>query len=111
MLFLSLIAGGALAASPEAAYLAARDKAIAEIKKLEDAKASESATQALEDKATADLVKQLKDLIGPVTIQGFAPADQLNIALRAGTEVTPGTSTASPPMARHSRISSSRRDR
>ncbi len=36
LLALSLAAGGALAASPEAAYLAARNKAIAEIKALED---------------------------------------------------------------------------
>jgi len=35
LLGLSLAAGGALAASPEAAYLAARDKYIAEIKALE----------------------------------------------------------------------------
>src|SRR5271168_803450 len=82
LVFLSLMAGGALAASPEATYLAARDKAIAEIKALQDAKTSESAIQATEDKATADLVKQLKDIIGPVAIEGFASPDHLNIALR-----------------------------
>jgi hypothetical protein len=82
LLFLSLMAGGASAASPEATYLAARDKAIAEIKALQDAKTSESAIQAVEDKATADLQKQLKDLIGPVAIEGFASPDHLNIALR-----------------------------
>jgi len=82
LVFLSLMAGGALAASPEATYLAARDKAIAEIKALQDAKTSESAIQAAEDKATADLVKQLKDIIGPVAIEGFASPDHLNIALR-----------------------------
>ena len=81
LMFLPLMAGGALAASPEAAYVAARDKAIAEIKALEDAKASESALQAAEDKASADLVKQLKAIIGPVAIEGFAAPDQLNIAL------------------------------
>jgi hypothetical protein len=82
LLLLPLMAGGALAASPEATYLAARDKAIAEIKALQDTKTSESAIQAAEDKATADLVKQLKDIIGPVAIEGFASADHLNIALR-----------------------------
>jgi hypothetical protein len=82
LVFLSLMAGGALAASPEATYLAARDKAIAEIKALQDAKTSESAIQAAEDKATADLVKQLKDIIGPLTIEGFASPYHLNIALR-----------------------------
>jgi hypothetical protein len=81
LLFLPLIAGGALAASPEAAYIAARDKAIAEVKALEDAKASEDKIQAAEDKASADLAKQLKAIIGPVAIEGFAAPDQLNIAL------------------------------
>jgi len=80
------MAGGALAASPEAAYVAARDKAVAEIKALEDAKASESAIQAAEDKASADLVRQLKDIIGPVMIEGLASPDQLNIGLLQNQE-------------------------
>ena len=82
LLFLPLMAGGALAASSEAGYVAARDRAIAEIKALQDVKASESAIQAVEDKASTDLVKQLKDIIGPVAIEGFASPDHLNIALR-----------------------------
>jgi len=81
LLALSLAAGGALAASPEAVYLAARDKAIAEIKALEDSKASESAIQAAEDKASADLKKRLRDILGPVAVKGFPPPDELNIAL------------------------------
>jgi hypothetical protein len=81
LLALLVVTGGALAASPEADYFATRDKALAEIKALEDAKASESAIQAAEDKATAKLVNQLKAIIGPVAIKGFASPDQLNIAL------------------------------
>jgi hypothetical protein len=81
LLALSLPAGGALAASPEAAYLAARDKAIAEIKALEDSKASESAIQAAENKASADLKKRLRDILGPVAVQGFPPPDEVSIAL------------------------------
>ena len=81
LLALSLAAGGALAASPEAAYLAARNKAIAEIKALEDSKASESAIQAAEDKAVADLEKRLRDIVGPVAVKGFPPAHELNLAL------------------------------
>jgi hypothetical protein len=81
VLTLPLAAGGALAASPETAYLAARDKAIAEIKALEDSKASESAIHAAEDKAAADLEKRLKDIVGRVAVKGFPSADKLNIAL------------------------------
>jgi hypothetical protein len=43
LLALSLMASAALAASPEASYLAERDKHIAEIKVLENSKASENA--------------------------------------------------------------------
>jgi hypothetical protein len=81
LLALSLAAGGALAASPEAAYLAARDKAIAEIKALEDSKASESAIQAAEEKAAADLERRLRDIVGPLAIKGFPAAGKLNLAL------------------------------
>jgi len=86
LLALSLMASGALAASPEAAYLAARDKYIAEIKAFEDSKASESAIQAAENKAVADLEKRLRDIVGPVAVKGFPPADTLNLALREHDE-------------------------
>ena len=69
--------GGALAASPEADYLEARDKAIAEVKALENSKASQSAIDAAMDKALADLTKRLKDIVGPVS--GFPGAGRLNL--------------------------------
>jgi hypothetical protein len=78
---LLLTMGGAWAASPEAAYLAARDKAIAEIRALQDAKSSDAAIQVAEDKASAALVVQLKAIIGPVAIKGFGSLDTLNISL------------------------------
>ena len=81
LLALSLAAGGALAASPETAYLAARDKYIAEIKALENSKASESSIQAAEDKAAGDLEKRLKDIVGPLAVKGFPSPDKLNLAL------------------------------
>jgi hypothetical protein len=88
LLALSLAAGGALAASPEAAYLAVpRNTAIAEIKALEDSKASESAIQAAEDKAVADLEKRLSDIVGPVAVRGFPPrprAEPCSIATPGG---------------------------
>ena len=70
-------AGGALAASPEADYLEARDKAIAEVKALENSKASQSAIDAAMDKALADLTKRLKDIVGPVS--GFPGPGRLNL--------------------------------
>src|ERR1700689_2968140 len=78
-LALSLTAGGALAASPEADYLEARDKAIAEVKALENSKASQSAIDAAMDKALADLTKRLKDIVGPVSVKGFPGAGTLNL--------------------------------
>jgi hypothetical protein len=72
-------AGGALAASPEADYLEARDKAIAEVTALEDSKASESAIDAAMDKALADLTKRLKDIVGPVSVKGFHGPGRLNL--------------------------------
>ena len=81
LLALSLGAAVALAASPEGAYLAARDKAIAEIKALEDSKADESTIQAAEGKAAADLENRLKALVGAVAVKGLPLADKLNLAL------------------------------
>ena len=78
-LALSLTAGGALAASREADYLEARDKAIAEVKALENSKASQSAIDAAMDKALADLTKRLKDIVGPVSVKGFPGAGRLNL--------------------------------
>src|SRR5581483_1674870 len=69
----------ALAASPEATYLSARDKYIAQIKRLENAKTSDSALQAAEDKATADLTKRLRDVIGPVSVKGFPAEGKLSL--------------------------------
>ena len=81
LLAVLLAASAALAASPEAAYLAARDTAIAKIKALEDAKASESAVEAAEDKASADLMKRLEDIVGPVAVKDLPPHRELAIAL------------------------------
>ncbi|MGC2787618.1 MAG: hypothetical protein WA397_28055, partial [Roseiarcus sp.] len=87
VLALSLTAGGALAASPEADYLAARDKAIAEVKALENSKASQSAIDAAMDKALADLTKRLKDIVGPVSVKGFSGPGRLNLDTLSGNQV------------------------
>ena len=82
-----LTAGGALAASPEADYLEARDKAIAEVKALENSKASQSAIDAAMDKALADLTKRLKDIVGPVSVKGFPGAGRLNSSTKLTEDV------------------------
>ena len=79
LLLLSMTGTAALAASPEATYLSARNKDIAEIKRLETSKASDSTLQAAEDKATKDLAKRLRDIIGPVSIKGFPAAGKLSL--------------------------------
>src|ERR1700689_1444031 len=78
-LALSLAAGGALAASPEADYLEARGKAIAEVKAPQNSKASRVAIDGGMDKALADLTKRLKDIVGPVSVKGFPGAGRLNL--------------------------------
>ena len=79
LFFLSLYATGAPAASPEDAYLAARDGAITKIKQLEAAKADEPAISAEDEKARSDLEARLRDIIGPVSVKGFPTAGKLNL--------------------------------
>jgi hypothetical protein len=67
----------AQAASPEDAYLAARDKAIARIKPKND-KIDDTVTKA-DDAALAQLQKQLEKLIGPTTIAGISGRGKINL--------------------------------
>jgi hypothetical protein len=67
---LLLLPLSAHAASPEDAYVAARDKAIARLKPKSD-KIDDSVTKA-DDAALAALQKQLEKLIGPTTIAGMS---------------------------------------
>ena len=66
----------ALAASPEDAYLAARDRYIAAFKK--PAK-DETALVAQQDKALKDLGQQLKAIVGPFAAPGFAAEGKINL--------------------------------
>ena len=68
----------ARAAAPEQGYFAARDKAIAQIKKLAAAGADAKA-QAVEKAALADLTKRLVALVGPVAVKGFAATAKPNL--------------------------------
>jgi hypothetical protein len=67
------------AASPEQSYLAARDKALAAMKKLETANASNAKMQATETAAFADLQKRLVAIVGSVAVKGFFPAPKVNL--------------------------------
>jgi hypothetical protein len=66
----------ALAASPEDAYLAARDRYIAAFKK--PAK-DETALLAQHGKALKDLGQQLKTIVGPFSAPGFAAEGKINL--------------------------------
>jgi len=74
-----VVASSAQAASPVESYLAARDKALAAMKKLEAANASGAKVQATEKAALADLLKRLVAIVGPVAIKGFPTAPKVNL--------------------------------
>lgn len=65
------LGGAAYAAAPEDAYLAARDAAIAKIKKLDAKKGAEKAAQAENDKALADLEKRLRAIVGDLAVKPY----------------------------------------
>jgi len=67
------------AASPVEGYLAARDKALAAMKKLDAANASNAKIQSTEKAALADLQKRLVAIVGPVAVKGFLVAPKVNL--------------------------------
>jgi hypothetical protein len=79
LLIALLFATAAHAASPEEAYLAARDKYIAQLKPKEGAEIDDKTTKA-ERRARADLEKQLRRIIAPPQgLQGKAREGKLNL--------------------------------
>jgi hypothetical protein len=74
---------GALAASPEDDYLAARDRAIADLKTLE-ASQDWPAHKVAQEKDTKDLEQRLKAMIGPFALAGFPMPGRLSADLYAG---------------------------
>ncbi len=72
-------AGGAVAASPEEAYAAARDAAFALIAKLVKAHVDNAKVDAADAAALADLQKRLIEIIGPVAIPGFPGPAKINL--------------------------------
>lgn len=67
---LFLVVGAAPAATPEDDYIAARDAAIAKIKKVE-AKNPSADTSKMDGKALADLEKRLQAIIGPLDVKPY----------------------------------------
>jgi len=74
LLALGAFLGGALAASPEDDYVATRNKDIARVKHLVDAKVDDKKVQAEQDKMLADLKRRLDAIVGPFAVAGY-PAD------------------------------------
>jgi hypothetical protein len=76
--FLLVAPVSAQAASPLETYLAARDGHIAKFSAIEESgKFSDRAQRDLK-RALGDLEKQLRAIIGPVAVKGFAPAGKIN---------------------------------
>jgi hypothetical protein len=79
LLGLALFAGGAVAASPEDDYVAARDKDIARIKHLVAANADDKKVQAEQDKMIADLQSRLDAIVGPFAVAGYPTAGKITL--------------------------------
>ena len=80
-----LLSWSARAATPEDAYLAARDAAIAQLKSAEQAakqgpsSGNDDKLIAIDDQARLALEQQMRRIIGPVSIKGLADAGKLNL--------------------------------
>jgi hypothetical protein len=69
----------ARAASPEDAYWAERDQAIAKVKALDASKRDDDKARATDEAALATLQKRLIDIVGPVRVEGFAKTAKINL--------------------------------
>ncbi|MDX8528516.1 hypothetical protein RFM68_28965 [Mesorhizobium sp. MSK_1335] len=78
-LLLTLAGSTAYAASPEDDYIAARDKAIADITAQESANTAIETIDAQNEKALADLQQRLTSILGPLSVKGFPATGTINI--------------------------------
>ena len=83
----ALASSAAFAASPEDDYIAARDKAIADIAAMESTNASVETLDAANEKARTDLEKRLTALLGPFTVKDFPAAGTINIESLSSSDV------------------------
>jgi hypothetical protein len=79
----------AAAGTPEEAYIAERDAAIAKIKKIE-AKNPDADTSKVSEKALSDLEKRLQAIIGPVTIAPYPARGKIVFDSLSDNEVGSG---------------------
>jgi hypothetical protein len=79
LIALALLAGGAVAGSPEDDYVAARNNDIARVKRLVDAKTDDKKVQAEQDKLLADLQKRLDAMVGSFAIAGYPAAGKFTL--------------------------------
>ncbi|WP_245482451.1 MULTISPECIES: hypothetical protein [unclassified Mesorhizobium] len=82
-----LAGSAALAASPEDDYIAARDKAIADIAAQESANAPVESLDAQNVKAMADLEKRLSALLGPLAVEGFPATGTINLQSLSDSDI------------------------
>ncbi|MCC3244619.1 hypothetical protein LG047_04650 [Methylocystis sp. WRRC1] len=87
LLALVLTLASAFAATPEEAYLAARDAAIAKIKKLEAKQGAEDAVGKEQQKALADLEKRLQGIIGDLAVKPYPAKGKINIDTLSENEI------------------------
>src|SRR5580658_10723 len=73
------LATTASGASPEDAYWAERDQAIAKIKALDASKRDDDKARAADEAALAGLQKRLIEIVGPVHVEGFAKTAKINL--------------------------------
>ncbi|RVD56053.1 hypothetical protein EN828_23260 [Mesorhizobium sp. M2D.F.Ca.ET.185.01.1.1] len=78
-LLLTLAGSAAYAASPEDDYIAARDKAIADITAQQSANTAIETIDAQNEKALADLQQRLTALLGPLSVKGFPATGTMNV--------------------------------
>ena len=82
-----LAGSAALAASPEDDYIAARDKAIADIAAQQSANAPVETLDAVGAKALADLEKRLSALLGPLAVEGFPATGTINLQSLSDSDI------------------------
>ena len=78
-LLFALAGSAALAASPEDDYIAARDKAIADIAAQANTNTAIETIDAQNEKALADLKQRLDAILGPLTVKDFPTTGTMNI--------------------------------
>src|SRR5581483_1902609 len=87
LLLLCLFVGASHAASPEDAYLAARDKYVAQFKAMEKAKVNSDKIDAAHTKAIADLEEKLRGIVGEVSVKGVPSTGKINLESLTDAEV------------------------